>query len=38
MLWVYGAWIVFELVRIAIGKQRIRAFETLARVWKARKR
>jgi cation:H+ antiporter len=38
MLWVYGAWIVFELVRIAIGKQRIRAFETLARVWKARKK
>lgn len=38
MLWVYGAWIVFELVRIAIGKQKIRAFGGLARVWKERKR
>lgn len=38
MLWVYGAWIVFELVRIVIGKQRIRAFGALARVWKKRKR
>src|SRR5512143_2297006 len=38
MLWVYVAWIVFELVRIAIGKQRIRAFGALARVWKKRKR
>ncbi|HEX9148870.1 MAG TPA: hypothetical protein VF958_06875 [Thermoanaerobaculia bacterium] len=38
MLWVYGAWIVFELVRIVIGKQKIRAFGALARVWKRRKR
>ncbi|HEX5134749.1 MAG TPA: hypothetical protein VFW81_05100 [Thermoanaerobaculia bacterium] len=38
MLWVYGAWIVFELVRIVIGKQKIRAFGALARVWKKRKR
>lgn len=38
MLWVYGAWIVFELVRIVIGKQEIRAFGALARVWKKRKR
>jgi cation:H+ antiporter len=38
MLWVYVAWIVFELVRIVIGKQRIRAFGALARVWKKRKR
>jgi cation:H+ antiporter len=38
MLWVYGAWIVFELVRIVIGKQEIRAFGALARVWKRRKR
>jgi cation:H+ antiporter len=38
MLWVYFAWIVFELVRIAIGKQKIRAFGALARVWKKRKR
>ena len=38
MLWVYVAWIVFELVRIAIGKQRIRAFGALARVWKKRRR
>lgn len=38
MLWVYGAWIVFELVRIAIGKQKIRAFGALAHVWQERKR
>ena len=38
MLWVYVAWIVFELVRIAIGKQKIRAFEALARAWKKRDR
>jgi cation:H+ antiporter len=38
MLWVYGAWIVFELVRIAIGKQKIRAFDAFARAWKRRKR
>jgi cation:H+ antiporter len=38
MLWVYGAWIVFELVRIAIGKQKIRAFSALGRVWIERKK
>jgi cation:H+ antiporter len=38
MLWVYGAWIVFELVRIAIGKQKIRAFGALRRVWLERKK
>ena len=37
MLWVYGAWILFELVRIAIGKQKIRAFGTLAKVWRERR-
>jgi cation:H+ antiporter len=38
MLWVYGAWIVFELVRIALGKQKIRAFSALGRVWIERKK
>jgi cation:H+ antiporter len=38
MLWVYGAWIVFELLRMALGKQKIRAFGIFGRVWKARKR
>jgi hypothetical protein len=38
MLLVYGAWIAFELVRVALGQQKIRAFEAMARVWKERKR
>lgn len=37
MLWVYSAWIAFELARIAIGRQKMRAFGAFARVWKARK-
>lgn len=38
MLLVYGAWIAFELARVALGRQKIRAFEAMARVWKARRR
>lgn len=38
MLLVYGAWIGFELVRIALGQQKVRAFSAMARVWKERKR
>ena len=37
MLWVYSAWIAFELFRMAIGRQKMRAFGAFARVWKARK-
>lgn len=37
MLFVYGAWIVFELVRIAVGKQKIRAFGAFGRVWRNRR-
>jgi cation:H+ antiporter len=37
MLFVYGAWIVFELVRIAVGKQKIRAFGAFGRVWRKRR-
>jgi cation:H+ antiporter len=37
MLWVYGAWILFELIRIALGKQRIRAFHAFGRVWGERR-
>lgn len=37
MLFVYGAWIVFELIRIAVGKQRIRAFGAFGRVWRKRR-
>jgi cation:H+ antiporter len=37
MLWVYSAWIAFELARIAIGRQKMRAFGAFARVWKGRK-
>ncbi len=37
MLWVYGAWIVFELVRIAIGKTRIPAFRAFWRIWTERR-
>jgi cation:H+ antiporter len=38
MLLVYGAWIAFEVGRIALGRQTVRAFEAMARVWKERKR
>jgi len=37
MIWVYGAWILFELIRIALGRQRIRAFEVFGRVWGERR-
>jgi cation:H+ antiporter len=37
MIWVYGAWILFELIRIALGRQRIRAFEAFGRVWAERR-
>jgi cation:H+ antiporter len=38
MVWVYGAWIVFELVRIAAGRQRIRAFQAFGRIWSDRRK
>jgi cation:H+ antiporter len=38
MLWVYGAWIAIEVGRIALGKQKIRAFGAFAQVWRARKK
>jgi cation:H+ antiporter len=37
MLWVYSAWIAIELIRIAFGRQKMRAFGAFARVWKGRK-
>jgi cation:H+ antiporter len=37
MIWVYGAWILFELIRIALGRQKIRAFEAFGRVWRERR-
>ena len=37
MIWVYGAWIAFELIRIAFGRQKIRAFEAFGRVWGERR-
>jgi hypothetical protein len=37
MLWVYSAWIAVEFARMALGKQKMRAFSAFARVWKARK-
>jgi hypothetical protein len=37
MLWVYAAWIAIEIARMALGKQKMRAFKAFSRVWKARK-
>jgi cation:H+ antiporter len=37
MLWVYSAWIALEFARMALGKQKMRAFSAFARVWKTRK-
>ena len=38
MLWVYGAWIGFELVLLAVGKKKVLAFSAFGRVWRRRKR
>ena len=38
MLWVYGAWIGFELVLLAAGKKKVLAFSAFGRVWRRRKR
>ena len=37
MLWVYGAWIVVELLLVALGKKRIPCFSCFWRVWTRRK-
>jgi hypothetical protein len=37
MLWVYGAWIVFELLLVGIGKKKIRAFAAFAVSWRKRR-
>jgi len=37
MLWVYGAWIVIELLLVALGKKRIPCFSCFWRVWTRRK-
>jgi cation:H+ antiporter len=37
MLWLYGAWIVVELLLVALGKKRIPAFSSFWRVWTQRK-
>ena len=34
MLYVYGAWILLELLLVAIGKKKIPAFRAFARSWK----
>jgi cation:H+ antiporter len=36
MLWIYGAWIAFELVLVATGRTKLRAFGAFARSWQAR--
>jgi len=36
MLWVYGAWIVIELLLVALGKKRIPCFSCFWRVWTRR--
>ena len=36
MLWLYGAWIVVELVLVALGKKRIPAFACFRRAWAQR--
>jgi cation:H+ antiporter len=35
--WIYGAWIAVELVLVAIGRKKVRAFGAFARSWKERK-
>jgi cation:H+ antiporter len=37
MLWVYGAWIVVELLLAATGKKKIRAFAAFAVFWRKRR-
>jgi cation:H+ antiporter len=37
MLWVYGAWIVVELILIAVRKKKMLAFAAFGRVWAHRK-
>ena len=37
MLWVYGAWIVVELLLIAVRKKKMLAFAAFGRVWAHRK-
>jgi cation:H+ antiporter len=37
MLWVYGVWIVFELLLVATGRKRIRAFAAFAVSWRKRR-
>jgi cation:H+ antiporter len=37
MLWVYGAWIAFEVVLVAVGRKKIRAFAAFAAAWGQRR-
>jgi cation:H+ antiporter len=37
MVFVYGSWIVVELVLLAAGKKKLLAFEAFARSWRARR-
>jgi cation:H+ antiporter len=37
MLWVYGAWIAFEVVLVVVGRKKIRAFAAFAATWGRRR-
>ena len=37
MIWVYGGWIGVELLLVALGRKRIRAFGAFARSWKGKR-
>ena len=37
MLFVYGAWIAFEIVLLIMGRKKLEAFPAFARVWRGRK-
>ncbi len=37
MLWVYGGWIGVELVLVALGRKKFKAFGAFARSWKGRR-
>ena len=36
MLFVYGAWIAFEILLLALGRKKLAAFPAFARVWRSR--
>jgi cation:H+ antiporter len=37
MLWIYGAWIAFELALVALGRKKVPAFRAFARAWGRRR-